>query len=134
MTVLKNSDNLLFQSIRSNALYSSFCGLVAAAASGPVAQFLGLPSGGRIALILIGIGLILHGALLWFGSQARPVDQTLAWYAIIGDIGWVVISILILFIDPWQFSNGGWWLIAILADIVALFAILQYIGLRRMKR
>lgn len=132
MTALKKSDNLLFQSVRSNGIFSGFSGLIAATAAGPVAQFLGLPNGGRIALIFIGIILILHGALLWFGGQHRPVDRTLAWYAILGDIGWVVVSILILFIDPWQFSNGGWWLIAILADIVALFAILQYVGLRRM--
>ena len=40
-------------------------------------------------------------------------------------------TILLLIFDPWNFASGGKWLLAGISDIVAVFAILQIIGLRR---
>jgi hypothetical protein len=47
------------------------------------------------------------------------------------DIAWVTGSILLLASGLVPLSTARKWSIAILADIVALFALLQFIGLRR---
>jgi hypothetical protein len=60
------------------------------------------------------------------------IPRWLAWYAIEGDVGWIVATIAILLLDPWGFTTGGKWLLAFIGDIVAAFAILQYLGLRRL--
>ena len=134
MATIQLSNHLLRNAMRSNAIFSGGSGFVAAVAAGPLATFLGLPQGGRLALLIIGVLLISHGIILWFSAGNTPISPMAAWYAIIGDIGWVVGSVAILFIDPWQFTSGGWWLVAILADIVAIFAVAQYVGLRRADR
>ncbi|MEM7798411.1 MAG: hypothetical protein AAF633_04400 [Chloroflexota bacterium] len=131
MATLTQSSNLLKTMLRGNAIFSELSGLTAALASGAVATFMGLPQGSTLVLIIIGVVLIGHGMILWFGSGQTPISPSLAWYAIVGDVGWVLGSLVILYLDPWSFSTGGWWLFAILADIVAVFAIGQYIGLRR---
>jgi hypothetical protein len=35
--------------------------------------------------------------------------------------------------DAFALTSGGKWLVLILADMVLLFAIVQYVGIRRMK-
>ena len=54
-----------------------------------------------------------------------------AWEVIALDVLWVLGSVLLIFTDLVPLSIGGKWTVALIADIVALFAILQYVGLRR---
>ena len=68
------------------------------------------------------------------GATHAPISCWLAWYAIEGDIGWIIATIIVLVVDPFNFSTAGKWLLAAIADIVAVFVILQYIGLRRRNR
>lgn len=131
MATLSQTNHLLKNMLRGNATFSEVSGLIGLLAAGPIAAFMGLPAGGRIVLMVVGALLIGHGLILWFGSGQSPISPLLAWYAIIGDIGWIVGTVVILLLDPWSLTTGGWWLLAILADIVAIFAIGQYIGLRR---
>jgi hypothetical protein len=48
------------------------------------------------------------------------------------DALWVSGSVIILFTDLVPLTTVGYWAVAIVADIVAVLAILQYIGLRRL--
>ncbi len=50
---------------------------------------------------------------------------------IVLDVAWVAGSALILLFDLVPLTTAGRWTIALLAEVVALFAILQTIGLRR---
>ena len=50
------------------------------------------------------------------------------------DVVWVVGSAVLLVTKALPFTPVGVWAVAIVADIVAIFAIVQYLGLRRMSR
>jgi hypothetical protein len=47
------------------------------------------------------------------------------------DVAWVAGSVIILVLDLVPFTVAGRWTIILLAEAVAVFAILQYISLRR---
>ncbi len=98
-------------------------------ASDALSQFLGL--GNPLILTVVGIVLLLYMPMLvWLANQS-PVPTHLAWEVIALDILWVIGSLILIFSDFIPLTTGGKWAIAITADIVGLFTILQYVGLRR---
>ena len=129
---VQRSDDLLRNTLRGNALFSILSAVVAIAGATSLADFLGLKQ--PVALAIVGAVLVGHAAILWWGSAQATISRWLAWYAIEGDVGWIIATIIILIVDPWSFSTGGKWLLAGIADVVSVFAILQYIGLRRRNR
>ncbi len=48
------------------------------------------------------------------------------------NVAWVVGSYIILFTNWASLTNAGWWAVAVVADIVTIFAVVQYVGLRRL--
>jgi hypothetical protein len=128
----QSQDRLLRNALKGNGLFSLVSALVAIAGANPLADFIGVEE--PLALVILGVGLAAHGGVLWWGSSRANIPRWLAWYAIEGDAGWVIATILVLVVDPWRFTNGGKWLLAGISDIVAVFAILQFIGLRRLRR
>ena len=117
------NDSYLFNAIRGNAIFSLISGASFLLFSNWLATLHGVSLAWPFALL--GAVVIGHGLILWFGSNRRPVANLLAQYAIIGDIGWVIGTIVLLLIDPWNFTGQGKIFLAIIADIVALFGILQ---------
>ena len=130
--ITKKEPTMLIRALQANALFSGLCGLIAIAFSMQVATFLGLTN--STVILIMGIGL-----LLWAGFTAwvlmRPViNPTTVKLIIEGDLLWVVGTILLLIFAGGIFTTGGKWAMAIVGDIVAVFAILQWVGLRRMQR
>lgn len=122
--------NLLRRALQANGIFSGLSGVVFTLAPGPIAAFLGL----NAPLILMGLGvmLILYAiSLLWTASQ-EPINRRSAIIAIDLDVAWVVGSYIILFTNWAPLTNAGWWAVAVVADIVTIFAIVQYVGLRRL--
>lgn len=76
--------------------------------------------------ILVGYALVL----LWLSNQAS-IPNWAAWLVIAGDVAWVLGSALLLITGWMPLTQTGKWLVAGIGDIVALFAIVQYLGLRR---
>jgi hypothetical protein len=130
-TIVQRKDILLRNTLKGNALFSLFSGVAAIAGASPLADFLGLEE--PLALAVLGALLTGHAAILWWGATQAAIPRWLARYAIEGDVGWIIATLIVLIADPWGFSNEGKWLLAGIADIVAVFAILQYIGLRLLK-
>ena len=64
-------------------------------------------------------------------SRAR-IKITDAWIAVIMDTIWVVASFVLIFVVP--FSVGGKWVVALVAELVLAFAILQWLGIRRVRK
>ena len=128
-TIVQRKDNLLRNTLKGNALFSLFSAVAAIAGAAPLAGVMGLRD--PVALAIVGAALAGHAAILWWGATQATISRWLAWYAIEGDVGWIIATIILLIVDPWSFATGGKWLLAGLADVVAIFAILQYIGLRR---
>ena len=48
------------------------------------------------------------------------------------DLSWVVGSYLLPFVAP--FSSSGRWIVAIVAELVLAFAILQWLGIRKIRK
>jgi len=118
-----NPHLVLRRTLQANAVFSGVSGAVALAAAGPIAGFMGLPSGQDLyptAILL----LVFSGWLLWMASRPEiPRGQAIA--VAFFDWLWVIGSLpLVLGAGP-QLTSGGKWLLALLALAVADFAAIQ---------
>ena len=121
--------NLLRNALRGNALFSGLSGTVSLFAAQSLATFTGIQE--PLIFVILGIVLILFAVdLVWIASR-ETIDRRIAWAVILLDVAWVAGSALILLFDLVPLTVAGRWTIALLAEAVAIFAILQYIGLRR---
>lgn len=130
-TLTLGNDNLLRNALRGNSLFSAVSGLILVIDAGLLADFMGIET--TLPFIIIGIGLLLHAANLFLNSRNRPVSKALGWFAVIGDVLWVVATAIILMTDAFALTGSGKWLLLIIADVVLIFAIAQYLGIRRMR-
>ena len=48
------------------------------------------------------------------------------------DLAWVIGSYPLLFVVP--FSTTGKWIVGIVAEVVLLFALMQWLGIRRIRK
>ena len=116
-----------------NAIFSTLCALIILLGLGPVTTFMGWPL--QWPLLVLGLGLLPFAFFVASVARKTPFNTTLAWIVIEMDIAWVIGSAAILMIGwPASTTVGGQWAIGIVAEIVALFAILQYFGVRRLNR
>ena len=123
------ADRLLRNSLRGNGLFSGMSGLAALLLTRPLTHFTGLEQ--PIIFTILGIGLLIFSVdLFWFAAR-KTLNQKLVWAIILADVAWVLGSIIILLTGTPALTVAGNWLVAILAEAVAAFAIAQYIGLRR---
>ena len=129
--VQPNKASLLRRMLQANSIFCALSGVTFIAAAGPLAALVGLPAP---ALLITGVILLPYALFLWYGASKERIDHRLAWAAIILDALWVVDSAIILATGWLPLTNAGWWIVLGLAVIVALFAELQYIGLRRLQR
>ncbi len=120
---------LLRRALAGNGIFSLVSGFGLMAAASSLAAVMGVD--GPAALQFVGAILVPYGAFLLWAASQRPINRTIALSAILLDIAWVFGSLLLLLTALVAFSPAGKWIVAILADVVALFAIAQYIGLRR---
>lgn len=127
---LRQDGHLLTLALRGNGIFSLISGVAALLLAGSVANLLGLPSPAVISVtgvILLGYA----GALLYVTANGMVTPQ-LGWVAVVLDVLWVMGSAVLIFGGLLDVTPAGKWLIAILADIVLLFAILQAVGIRRL--
>lgn len=107
-------------------------GLITAIGAGVLVQFMDV---GSVTLYLVvGIALIIHAVMLYLNTRTDRINVGFAWYAIVGDVLWVLATAFILLTDSFNLSSEGKWLLLFIGDIVLLFAIAQFLGLRRMNR
>jgi hypothetical protein len=52
--------------------------------------------------------------------------------AVIMDAVWVMSSYVLIFVVP--FSVGGKWVVALVAELVLAFAIVQWLGIRKIRK
>lgn len=127
----KEQSNLLKKALRGNALFSGLSGAIALLGAQPLAAFTGIDV--AAVFYVLGIVLIIYAIDLWWVFSREPIDHRFAWAAIILDILWVAGSAAILIFDWPALTVAGRWAVFFLAEVVAIFAILQYVGLRRAK-
>jgi hypothetical protein len=130
-SITKNNQGskLLKNALRGNALFSGTSGLIALAAAQSLTAFTGINP--PIIFVVLGIALILYAVDLWWVASRETINRRFAWAAIILDVLWVIGSIAVLLSGWLPLTVAGSWTIALLAEAVAIFAVLQFVGLRR---
>ena len=124
------SQDLLKKALAGNAVFSVVSGVVILSANRWLVKFLGLPE--KVSLAILGVSLIVYAAILLFNARRPKIKITDAWVAVIMDVIWVVGSCALIFLVP--FSVGGKWVVALVAELVLVFAILQWLGIRRVQQ
>ncbi len=135
MTV--SSDRLLRRTLWGNAAFSVISGATLAIFAGPFARaatdapvsVLGLDL--AILFELLGVGVVVFGALCAWIASRPELPQGLARFIFAADIAWVAGSVLVLAL-PASWTTAGIAGVVVLAAVVADLAILEYLGLRRM--
>ena len=100
--------------------------------SGPIATFMGVANP-TVLLVAGFMGLLYDGGRILWLFQGDKLDRRLGQISLYANVAWVLASIPLLAFEWLTLSNGGWWVMAILADFAALFAVLQWYGLRGTK-
>jgi hypothetical protein len=112
-----------------DGLYCVAVGAIATFASGPISTFMGLPS--SLPLIVIGLATLIYGLALTGWAATRPVPRALLQLAMILNDVWVAASAALLIFNLAPLTEGGRWLVLIVAVDVGLLAIWQWVALRR---
>ena len=119
---------LLRTTLAVNAIATAACGAVFLAAAVPLAPVLGVP--GPLPLAACGVLFLAFAAQVW-RVRREPVDLAQATAILALDVLYVIASVVLLLAWPSVLSSYGRILTALLADTVAVFAILELVGIRR---
>jgi hypothetical protein len=129
MTLTSDSTRLLRRALQANAAFSTWSALMFVFAAGSLASFLGILSSGQVTGL--GVQLAVFALWLWWLSTRAVIPRWQVWLAIALDILWVAGSVQLILSSPPALTPAAKWAVGIVADIVAVFALLQYLGLRR---
>jgi len=125
-----NNSSLLRNALYGNSAFSFTSGLAFLLSSKAIAAFLGISA--SWVMLALGVGLVLYGVEIFMGARSQPVHTGIARFAVYADFAWVALSAALIFTNLVAFTTAGKWAIAIVADIVLVFAILQFMGVRRL--
>ena len=125
----RDRQGLLRYALFGNASFSTITGLFIIAAHDWIAHLLGVP--GNASLVGLGIGLLVFAATLLFNARRPELRLAEAWAVVLMDLAWVAGSYVTLLIAP--FTAEAKWVIAMVADLVLVFAVLQWIGINRIQ-
>lgn len=128
-TSVVSSSRLLRNTLLANALFSTLSGALFLFDAEIVDNFLGL--GMPSVIRVLGIGLLLFALELFWISTRSQINRVAAQIITALDIAWVIGSWLLLLTHFVVLSSAGWWAVALVADVVAVFAVLEVIGLRK---
>jgi hypothetical protein len=117
--------------VQSNGVFSGVSGVVLIAGAKPLASLTGVDAPAILALV--GVGLLAYAAFLLWVAVQEPLNRRLVLTATILDTAWVIDSAVILLTGWLPLTTAGKWAIALVAEVVAIFAGLQFYGVWRMR-
>ncbi len=134
-TISANTSKASFlkKALYANAIFSGISGLDFIIFNTQITNFLGWSTNSLIPVI--GVGLILFAIFIVMVARAYKPNPALVKTIIASDVAWIVLSCVVIFLPITNLlglTTGGKWAVAILADIVLIFAVLQFLGLRRL--
>jgi hypothetical protein len=130
--ITSECQGLLRKALTGNAVFSLLSGLVIVFANRWLVSFLGLSASVGLGLGAIGVSLVVYAVVLWLSTRRPHIRISNAWLAVVMDILWVLGSCALVVVVP--FSAAGKWTVILVADLVSLFAILQWLGIRRFQK
>ena len=120
---------LLRYALKANSLFSTASGLVLALGGPWLASVVGVGPGWLYRAI--GVGLVLYGIGLWVNAKRAEIDLTEVRWALAMDWLWVIGSVALVLLAP-TINQAGVWIIGIAGVVVADFAVMQWLGMRRL--
>ena len=126
--------SLLKNVLYADFIFTSLSGLSLIIWNTQITSFLGWSTPSII--LVLGMIFIAYAAFLFTVARQNPPNTLLVKIIIATAVVWVIESCILLLLPSSNFlalSTGGKWAVAILADIVAIFGISQFFGLRRLK-
>jgi hypothetical protein len=120
--------SVLRRALQVDGLFSFLSGIVLILGANYLAGLLGLQS--TAILIVIGVSLLLYATGLFINVRRAIINRNEAIAAALLNFGWVAGSAVVIALGV--LTTTGNWLVAIVAEVVLLFGILQVYGLRKM--
>jgi len=126
-----NTDRASFlrRSLQLDGIASGLCGVLLVAAASPISAVIGLAEPG-IAQVVGALLVVYAAALLWNGERAT-VSRAEALAAVVLNAGWVIGSAVVILAGP--LTLIGNLAVAAVAAAVLLFAVLEVVGLTRLR-
>jgi hypothetical protein len=129
MNVNTDRTRFLRRSLQLDGIASGLCGVLLVVAASLISALMGLadPSIARVVGALL---MVYAAALLWNGERAT-VSRAEAVAAVVLNAGWVIGSAVVILAGP--LTLIGNLAVAALAAAVLLFAVLEVVGLTRLR-
>lgn len=115
--------------LRADGMVCGVSGVLLLAGALPISRFLGL--GSAVSLVAIGALFLPHGIGLFLAANKTPIERRSLLMHALENTAWVVGSVALLVSGRPTLTTGGKWAVALVADVVAIFATLQFFALRR---
>ncbi len=122
---------LLRYALTANSLFSTASGLVLALGGPWLASVVGVGPGWLYRAI--GVGLVLYGIGLWRNANRTEINLTEIRWGLAMDWLWVIGSAAVVLLAP-TINEAGVWIIGIVGLVVADFAVVQGLGMRRLRK
>ena len=123
-----SSPDFLRNVLRADALSCIACGLLQVVFTSQMVELLNLP---RALVAYSGEFLLAYGAAVAFISTRTPLPRPVVVLQVVGNLGWGVACIVLLFAGKLEPSILGTTYVVVQALTVVVLAALQYLGLRR---
>ncbi len=129
---VNKGNNPLVRAMRTNGIFSAASGVAFLVGANAFTTLTGIESS-LVFIILAGILLFYAASLFWVTSRPS-MDHRLGYVAVILDTGWVVGSVAILLSGWPELTVAGKWMVGLLAEVVAFFAIWQGYALYKLNK
>lgn len=125
---MSKSDRLLRKSLATNGFFSIVTGAVGAIFSSSISEFMGV---NQVVLVIVGVGVFLFGVGILMDARRPELNLVQARLTVIADVVWVVAAAVLVVVFADLMTTGGNTLLALISVPVAIFAVMQWLGLRR---
>jgi len=133
MTVKReNRVTMLTKVLRADGLFALLSGIVLIIGAGTLASLFEFNRPAIFAAV--GAVLLGYAAMLLYFAGRESQNRMIAQIAIVLNLIWVIGSYAGLILGWFPVNTAGKWAIALAAEAVAIFAILEFIALRRIKK
>jgi hypothetical protein len=124
--------SLLTKVLRTDGVFALVSGAVLILAAGPIAGLIELSF--PQALAIAGVLFIGYGALLLYFAGREPENRRVARIAIVLNVLWAIGSYAGVIFGWFPVNSAGNWAIILAAEAVIIFAILEFVALRRLEK
>jgi hypothetical protein len=126
---LPSKSSLLSKVLRADGVFAALSGASMLIGATTVAKLIDLET--PAFLTVVGLLLLAYAGLLLYYASKESFNRRIGWLAIELNLLWVVGSYVGLLLGLFPVNTAGKWAIAIIAEAVLVFAVLEFVALRR---